>query len=130
MSDLGLSIQGQTWINLTVETCQDANINLLKNGEAISRIKLGRGANSWSNTEKADGSIQNVRYDAILNCTEFVPFWVSWDQGNVQIGKGLSRNQDVYMGFTDADFAGIDDVSVGSYSAVAKWNMQIGKYVH
>ena len=68
-----------------------------------------------------------MRHGAILNCKEFVAFWVSWNQGNVQIGKGLSRNQDVYMSFTDANFAGIDDVSVGSYSAVAKWNIQIGK---
>ena len=103
-------------------------MSLQKNGVEVYSVKLGRGSNSWSSIGKTGSTLSKWTRGEIVNCTEFLPFWISWYNGEVKIGKGLTRYENTYMEFTDANYTGIDDVVVKAYGVEGRWYFQIGKY--
>lgn len=38
----------------------------------------------------------------ILDCSNFVDFWISWERGNITVGNGTLLNEGVFMYYDDS----------------------------
>ncbi|KAK3087897.1 hypothetical protein FSP39_012248 [Pinctada imbricata] len=118
VSNQGFS--GRSWVNFKVKTCADAHILLAKDVRVIYEILLGRGDDLWSSIQK-DKKDRIWKNGKVLDCDEFLPFWVSWKNGDIQVGKGLKRFENMYLSWSDERFETVNDVKVKSYSQEGEW---------
>ncbi|KAK3083638.1 hypothetical protein FSP39_000621 [Pinctada imbricata] len=119
----GVSNQGfsdQSWVNFKVKTCADAQILLAKDEHVIYRVLLGRGGNSWSSIQK-DKTNRVQKTGNVLDCDEFLPFWVSWQNGDIEVGKGLKPFENTHLSWSDENYETVNEVIVKSYAEEGEW---------
>jgi len=50
----------------------------------------------------------------ITSCTELRTFWVGWENGVIEVGRGGELGQDRLMTVTDNDFPGVNYLAIST----------------
>jgi len=119
--------------SVDIASCHEVSI-LLAGEVAIANrsayeIVIGALENKQISIKKAvNGIFEIVRYTTIsgsLHCNEFRRFWVSWVDGNLELGSGIT-GQDVLVSWTDSseDYKPIQALSLASSIDSAQWSFQ------
>ena len=71
----------------------------------------------------------------LVSATEFRDFWLSWDGGNIKVGKGWDINRNVFMEWSDDSLDSLTDIVIhsvdgkeGFWSCVALKGIHCDKY--
>ena len=54
------------------------------------------------------------RSDAVLDCGEKRPFWVSWTEGHIRVGRGDSLGEQIISGYSDPQFRYVHAVGIST----------------
>lgn len=98
-----VSVTRKTFITFRVRARADAHIALsCVYGDTDERThELVIGGNNNTTSSIRDGGQGRVLAEAvtmrILSSTDFRDFWISWDEGILQVGKGRRRGEDVIL---------------------------------
>ena len=99
----------KTSFPLSVKGCREAIVTLWSNREPMYEIKLGTYYNRRSTLRKVGRSGWPVtHWKPTLDCKKVIPFYISWGNGKVQVGKG----KDEILSLYDNPVPPIDDVTV------------------
>ncbi|CAH1798441.1 unnamed protein product [Owenia fusiformis] len=102
-----IDISGKNYIKFKVEACNDAHLELQETPYVTNKNNYEIVLNGWSRNpnsgirDKPEGSLKVSHRGSILNCTEMMPFWVSWMNGDVQVGKGHAIGQNIILAWQD-----------------------------
>ncbi|XP_041372466.1 protocadherin beta-9-like [Gigantopelta aegis] len=132
LNDLGIEVTRYGHLVFELKACQDAFIFLDETKSHVNyyQIVLGASGNTWCGLrDRCDGCASKVSANgAFLNCSSYVPFWLTWDdQGKVLFGQGGNPGDDVIFTFTDTTTGfEIHYLSVSSYyDQTGSWNLLI-----
>ena len=91
-----LNVEEQHVLKFSARACRDVNVGLFEtfgnSSSAMYRVMIG----GWNNEASAirstpvAGASDLVKIDrkAILSCNSLRPFWISWEDGLIQVGYG------------------------------------------
>lgn len=122
----------RTAITFEVQTCKDAYIGLFKYSPApndiVSEIVLGAFNNKISEIrDKMQGHVHSDYNWKVLDCVRKKPFWISWADGQIQVGTGKSVGTNRIMDWNTNLTLHVDVISVSSYyMSIATWLFDIG----
>ncbi|XP_046369174.2 protocadherin Fat 4-like isoform X2 [Haliotis rufescens] len=104
---LGVPITGKNEVIAEVKVCKGAEIQMMEDDTGAgmwSYFKLGGDNNEWSamasseNCDSNDCHWVDYKYDPVVDCNTFLPFWFSWNAGGVHsVGKGAVVGTDVIL---------------------------------
>ena len=121
-------ISGQQWFTFKVKGCRDAIVDMLSNGKKVYQAMFGHCSNLRSFLNDANDTTLGWKWtNPTLDCNNYRSFWVSWNDGKIQSGKGLNRGQNVWMSTVDTyNGVKIDDLRLRSYYSQNKWQVRQG----
>ena len=87
----------------------------------------------WYNTKSVIRKVNNLVRDdngPQLNEAYFTSFWVSWQNGLVQTGRGSVIDTDVFLSFKDECMFAVNDIGITGPNKIVTWlfNMTSCKY--
>ncbi|VDI41586.1 Hypothetical predicted protein [Mytilus galloprovincialis] len=115
--DFGLKVCHDAFIYLSASLVMDSTAD-------VYEIVMGGGSGTKVFLRSKNGVdvAQGLLGTSNTDCDQFVPFWISWENGNVKIGKGLIINQDVVIDWTDSDPFIIAGIGVRTgYGSSGQW---------
>ncbi|XP_071111467.1 uncharacterized protein [Haliotis cracherodii] len=115
--NFGFDIRGKDWITYKIMACKDFNIRLYFREQVMYRMLLG----GWFDTQSrffAFGTTVDFS-GSVLNCTGYLQFWTSWEDGHFKIGRGKVKDADILYNDTAHLIPGVDSFTVNAPSA--KW---------
>ncbi|XP_067664615.1 uncharacterized protein [Haliotis asinina] len=103
-----------------VKACKYAMVALHTHNDKTNNetytIVVGGYKNSVSYIRKCIGSGHKARHrESILSCHDFRPFWLSWKNDVISVGKGQIVGQKTFMKTVLSDPIVINHVSISSY---------------
>jgi len=128
------SILDDSSIVFNVKAERGAKIWLLSHKRTLKgpfyNIVIGGLGNVKSSIRKGKYNIVRDHYGPQLNKTYFKPFWVSWQSGLVQAGRGSVIDTDVFVSFTDECMFAVYDIAIigTNYNLTWLFNMTSCKY--
>ena len=113
-----VELKGRRGVVFKVKGCSDAFINL-QGIPGVSKsdsyeVLLGSAGNRKSAIRPVDiGSKPKVVADTpgILNCTAFRTFWIRWDGGKIQVGRGSIYGINRFLSWSEPSPMSINAVS-------------------
>ncbi|CAG2198494.1 unnamed protein product [Mytilus edulis] len=129
LNQYGFIASEKSSIDFELKVCHDAFIYLsaslvMDSTADVYEIVMGGGSGTKVFLRSKNGVdvAQGLLGTSNTDCDQFVPFWISWENGNVKIGKGLIINQDVVIDWTDSDPFIIAGIGVRSgYGSSGQW---------
>ncbi|CAH1794507.1 unnamed protein product [Owenia fusiformis] len=127
-----MNVHDRVGVQFEIQACNDAHIALESKPSVVGvpqayEIVLG----GWSNTRSVirDGKqgTEKVTVDTpnLLNCTVFLPFWVTWQNGIIRVGKGFSYGRNLLMEWQDTTPKPVTVISVATgWGSTANWNFR------
>lgn len=118
-----------------MKTCNDAHVGLFPGGtpdmatDLMYEIVIG----GWSNTKsiirnKKQGFGKVSASGRYLNCSEFIQFWISWNDGIIQVGQGHEIGGNVFLRWEDPVPYAVNYIAISSYNGVTgEWIFGNGK---
>ena len=98
----------------SVKGCRDAFITLWNKSRRIYEVGLGKGNNKLSTLNKI-GHIGLTDYaNSYLDCKKFVPFYITWANDTVRVGKWLTAGKNEILSLQDNPVSPIDAVTIES----------------
>ncbi|CAH1774399.1 unnamed protein product [Owenia fusiformis] len=101
---LPFSLTGRTSLSFLIKASGGAHILLAEisgdlDDSASHQIELGIENNQYSEIRSRHGTTHHVRVETpgILNKNEYRAFWIGWNGANIQVGRGKTIGQDVFM---------------------------------
>lgn len=96
LSTYCIQATGKTYIEFFVKSSEDAHVALMTNDLSTPRddwnqffeIAIGTYSNRRSCIRALKVACEYTEYHGILNSTEYVQLWISWDKNNIQLGIG------------------------------------------
>ncbi|CAH1798336.1 unnamed protein product [Owenia fusiformis] len=123
-----IDVSRKTSIKFNVMACNDAHVILLKNpGEAIADnyqiVIHGWAGNPKSVIRDANNEVTSSQ-GARLSCSEMRQFWVSWANGNIQVGEGLEIGENTFLSYRDPTPQSINALNfVTGWGASGTWEL-------
>lgn len=130
LTNCGITGTNRNHLLFDIKGCKDGHIGLSKtemdskNKIATYEIIVGGSNNTWTyirqkNDYKTGGS-------AIIACNSFLPFWVSWENNMIKVGRGHKLDKDQVLSWTDPNTAlDIKYVGVGTYGFHIDYNIYL-----
>ena len=109
--------KGKTMFAFSVKGCREAHITLLHDNRRIYDIGLGKDGNAKSTLSRIGHYGWAVYRKPTLDCMKFMPFYVTWNNGEVKVGKGLTIGKNEILSLEDNQIPSIDDVRIEAGSA-------------
>lgn len=104
-----------------VQTCDSAVLGLSDSstGQILYEITIGK---MQSAIRKASQSKpQVIEQTAGTSCNEVKYFWISWRGGVIQVGRGVTTGDQIFMWWADPDIVYFNTISVQA-TKKAKWH--------
>ncbi|CAH1780979.1 unnamed protein product [Owenia fusiformis] len=123
-----IDVSCETVIKFNVKACHDAHLQLRKiPGDTTSdtyEVVLHGWEENPSSAIREQGMIKANFSGAILSCNEGKPFWVSWANGIVEVGKGHVYAEDRFMVWEDPTPHDVNAVNfVTGWGATGTWEL-------
>ena len=91
-------------------------------------LGLGRGNNGWSSLRKKGRSgYYPTHWAPAIDCNKYVPFYITWKNGEVVVGKGLYVGKDEILSLGDNPLSSIDEVKLEASGAELYYIIEEGK---
>ncbi|XP_060070843.1 uncharacterized protein LOC132550773 [Ylistrum balloti] len=92
LTDYGFQPDADNSIVFHVKACNDAHVALISNDQRMYEVIIG----GWSNTKSVirtskDGKPKASHNGALLNCSKFKTFHISWDDGLIVLHRNTSE---------------------------------------
>ncbi|CAC5423978.1 unnamed protein product [Mytilus coruscus] len=110
LNQYGYDASQNSSIHFDLKVCSDAFVYLsaspiMDKQAALYEICIGGGGGKKVFLRRQDPTFEdvasNVLGDGSTQCGSFQPFWISWQNGNIKIGKGLSINNKEVVDWSD-----------------------------
>ncbi|XP_071124072.1 uncharacterized protein 5-like [Mytilus edulis] len=110
LNQYGFNASRNYSINFDLKVCRDAFVYLsaspvMDKQAALYEICIGGNEGKRILLRRNDLTFQDVARndlgDGSTQCGSFQPFWISWQNGNIKIGKGLSVDSGVVIDWRD-----------------------------
>ena len=126
----GYNAEGKTLFVFSVKCCRDAWVSLWNNGKMVYKLGLGRGNNGWSSLIKNGRSgWYPYHWGSVIDCNKYMPFYITWKNGLVDVGKGLTVGKDEIMSLGDNPLSAIDEVKLEASGAELYFTIEDGNYI-
>ncbi|CAH1802108.1 unnamed protein product, partial [Owenia fusiformis] len=105
---LPINMKGRTKMVIEIQACKDAHIALSKVLDEPETDTYEIVIGGWDNSASAiranhDGEeLTKTLTPGILNCNLKLPFWISWENGQVLVGRGNDPEEGQFMRYVDA----------------------------
>ncbi|CAC5365811.1 unnamed protein product [Mytilus coruscus] len=131
-----LDLSGITSLLFVLKTCDNAHV-LLSNSDVRNSSKplydiiIGDTISVIVYRVNDSGYHESMHYKIfptpnILNCTVYLPFWISWEVGDVKLGKGLVVGENVFGNWTNSHHFNVRSIGVlTDVSTLGKWQIQV-----
>lgn len=134
MADQGLSVTGKTSITFEVMACNDAHIALSEtkgdDSHNTYEIVIGGWADSQSviRTFKQGPHMDTAAHqNHPVDCHKYMPFWISWANGVITVGKGNTVGQNTFMTWKDPHPHPVNYVAFATgFGSTGKWKFPLG----
>lgn len=132
ISAYGIVPSSGQYIIFDIKSCSDAFV-LLSASPNLSKIsnsfyEFGFGVSSdlkFSFRRKSGGSNTYIKQSGhkLLNCIEYRSFWISWNSGDIRLGKGNAVNFRRFYQYNDTNPIKIEEVGIKSVhnGSTADW---------
>lgn len=103
LTNLAKTISSHQFITFKVKACHDAYIGLIAGDTVTSQlyeIVIGAFGNTKSVIRTAQQQIpaaRTVSGGQFVHCQLYKQFWISWTYSTIKIGKGMSRNNLMFI---------------------------------
>ncbi|CAC5424725.1 unnamed protein product [Mytilus coruscus] len=119
LNQYGFNASEKSSIDFELKVCHDAFIYLsaysdMDSTAVLYEIVIGGGSGQKVFLRRKDGFTvaENPLGTGNTQCEQFVPFWISWENSNLKIGKGLIVDEEIVIDWTDPDPFSIAGVGV------------------
>ena len=114
-------VTGQTSFGVGIQSCSDAHIGLseIPGLSSLNMYEIVIGG--WSNTKSVirrgrQGAIEvETSTPDILNCNSMKYFWVTWDDGAIEVGIGAVIGQSRILYYKDPEPYTVNSITVATY---------------
>ena len=132
LSIYGFDAGSNSALTFLVKTCSDAFVALvdarnLSSGENFYEIVIGahRGRN-FIFRRNGVGKTKIDSFNRQVLCNVYKPFWISWDQGHIQVGQGLDVDEEPIMEFSDPTPFAVEAIGImTSHGSNGTWIFNI-----
>ncbi|VDI00443.1 Hypothetical predicted protein [Mytilus galloprovincialis] len=133
LSAYGIVPSSEQYIVVDVKSCGDAFVLLSASPNLVSDNFYELGFDVLSGFKflfrRKSGTSYNYKYSKtihgqkLLNCVEYRPFWISWNFGNIRVGKGNAVNFGTFYQWEDPNPVSIEGVGIMSVhnGSTADW---------
>lgn len=133
LSAYGIVPSSEQYIVVDVKSCGDAFVLLSASPNLVSDNFYELGFDVLSGFKflfrRKSGTSYNYKYSKtihgqkLLNCVEYRPFWISWNSGNIRVGKGNAVNFGTFYQWEDPNPISIEGVGIMSVhnGSTADW---------
>ena len=118
------SILANNSIIFNVRGQHGANISLVSQKKSFEPPYYTIIIGGWNNTKSAIHKVDNLVRDhdaPQLNEAYFTSFWVSWQNGLVQTGRGSVIDTDIFLSFKDECMFAVYDIGITGSNVNATW---------
>ncbi|CAC5386103.1 unnamed protein product [Mytilus coruscus] len=133
-----LDLSGITSLLFEIKTCSYAHV-LLSNSDVrnsskpLYEIIIGYFNYDSFIIYRADDSLYSgsrnytsVETPNILNCTVYLPFWISWESGDIELGTGIVVGENVVLNLTNTHHFEVKSIGVlTDLGTLGNWIIQI-----
>ncbi|XP_061194496.1 macrophage mannose receptor 1-like [Saccostrea echinata] len=134
--DSGIDVSGHFSFTFDVMACNDAHIALSrdKNDNAYTyEIVIG----GWSDSQSVIRDCKQCAHmdtaahqNHPVNCTQYLPFWISWTNNVIKVGKGHDIGKNRFLIWNDTAPHDVNFVAVATgFGATGKWKFERGTYM-
>ena len=110
----------QTSAAFELKACRDGHVVLMDRvGDDVAyELTIGSSGNDWCviRKQRQTTDVAGAYTPDILNCDQMLPFWVSWVDGLIQLGRGSMIGDDLIVSWQDAEPLAVSHVSISTYS--------------
>ncbi|XP_045191095.1 uncharacterized protein LOC123547911 [Mercenaria mercenaria] len=129
LHDLGVDVTKTSSVTFAVKACNDAHIALSKTKGLDSSDTYEIVIGGWSDSEsvirdcKQCAHMDEVHHKSHpLSCSQPHPFWVSWDNNYIRVGKGNTVGEQQFMVWNDTDPHPVNYVAVSTgFGSTGDW---------
>lgn len=118
----------ETFMLFQVKSCGDAHILLMQSNRTTEdsyELVIAGLQNSQSfirDGQQGPALATTYHAESLLDCKEFRPFWVSWDEGNIRVGTGLIVDVNDFISYANTTLTGVKHVAIATgREAIGKW---------
>ncbi|XP_063416290.1 C3 and PZP-like alpha-2-macroglobulin domain-containing protein 8 [Mytilus trossulus] len=110
LNQYGFNASQDYSINFDLKVCRDAFVYLsaspvMNKHAVLYEVCIGGNGGNRILLRRNDATFQDVAAnelgDGSTQCGSFQPYWISWQNGNIKIGKGLSVDNEVVIDWRD-----------------------------
>ncbi|CAH1788312.1 unnamed protein product, partial [Owenia fusiformis] len=123
-----LTVSDRTFLAFSVKACHDAILDLqLTPGSTVDdsyEVVLDGFHPGHKSVIRDDERTNQMAHKdgAILSCNEFNDFWVSWANGNIEVGTGKVKGSGRFMSWTDTTPHAVNAINVYTgWGATGEW---------
>lgn len=134
IDELSTFIRHAKYIQFDVKGCNDACFILSEHRNDSSHsyeIVVGGWENSKSVIRKCKGcaSMATASHRP-MSCTEFRPFWASWENGIIRVGEGLEVGAGTFIEWSDETSLPVNFLGISSFNTPTSWRYFKGTCTH
>lgn len=134
IDELSTFIRHAKYIQFDVKGCNDACFILSEHRNDSSHsyeIVVGGWENSKSVIRKCKGceSMATASHRP-MSCTEFRPFWASWENGIIRVGEGLEVGAGTFIEWSDETSHPVNFLGISSFNTPTSWRYFKGTCTH
>ncbi|VDI24038.1 Hypothetical predicted protein [Mytilus galloprovincialis] len=138
ISRCSLDLSGITSLMFEIKACANGNIllsnsNVRNSSKPLYEILIGDSNYYSIIAYRTDDSFERGSYmynesitRDILNCTVYLPFWISWADGDIKLGTGILVDQNVLVSLMNPHHFEMRSIGVlTSHYKLGKWTIQV-----
>jgi hypothetical protein len=120
LTDLDAFPTSEKFLNFKVKGCNDAHLvfcpTIIKQ-PPLYHIGIG----GWGNTRSIVARerefyeyVDQIDQSGMMNCNSYQPYWVSWENGYIRMGRGNVIDVDILLSYTEQCPFRVQNIELGA----------------